>query len=217
MTRRSIGCACALSVAFAFAAALPATSAAGTVCGPTSAKTLKQQDGVRIYEKRRPAFGTYGCMRGVGRSFELDSVDGGEESFLRNSGPIAVAGRFVAFVSDGAGGDGASDYEFTSVDRVDLRTGKRRYSSCTEWYDDEETENNGCGSGLKVSGLVLRRTGGYAYIQRLETTERRVMRVDRRGLAQLDRGTDVEQRSLRLDGRSLSWRRGGATKQDTLY
>ena len=158
-------------------------------------------------------------MRGVRRSFPLEDpgIEGYFSESLRDRGPIAIAGRFVSYVADGNGrvGETDEDYEYTSVDRVDLRTGKRRSSSCTNSFEQEE--DNACGEHLKVTAIVLRRTGGYAYLQRLHTADRRVVRIDRRGQAELDRGRDVELRSLRLDGRTLSWRRGGATKTDSLY
>ena len=207
----------ATTLALGLLAALPGTSTAAPVCGPANAKTIKQAGDVRVYRHRSGDYAAYGCMRGVGRSFRLEAtgVDPieSEESAIRRE-PIAIAGRFVAFVSDGSGGDGASDFDYTSVDRVDLRTGKRRYSSCTDWLDDEE--DDGCATGLKVTGLVLRRTGGYAYLQRLTTAERRVHRVDPRGHVELDRGRDVELRSLRLEGTRLSWHRAGTTMTASL-
>ena len=158
-------------------------------------------------------------MRGVGRSFPLEDpdIEGYFSEWLRNSGPIAIAGRFVAYVTDGNGRVGETDeeYVYTGVDRVDLRTGKRRHSTCADFLEEED--DNACSDHLKVTGLVLRRTGGYAYLQRLQTADRRVVRVDRRGEAELDVGRDVELRSLRLDVRTLSWRRGGATKTASLY
>jgi hypothetical protein len=215
--QRSIWVVLAAAVVLVSAAALPVTSAAGPICGASNAKTLKQEGDVRVYRARRD-LRAYGCMRGARRSFPLEDpdIEGYFSESLRDRGPIAIAGRFVAYVADGNGRVGETDeeYEYTSVDRVDLRTGKRRSSSCVSSFEEEE--GNACAEHLKVTGLVLRRTGGYAYLQVLHTTDRRVVRIDRRGQAELDLGRDIEQRSLRLDVRTLSWRRAGATKTASL-
>ena len=215
MTARRIAVV-ASAVALVAGAWFPSVASARPICGPVEAKTLKQEGSVRVYRSRRGNLAAFGCMRGVGRSFRLDSPgDGQEDRTLRDRGPIVIAGRFVAFVTDGDGSDGADDYFFTSVDRYDLRTGKRRFSSCADFGEDEE--DDACEDGLSVPGLVLRRTGGYAYLQRLETGERRVVRYDSRGQAELDRGRAIEKRSLRLDGQTLVWRRGGTTKTAPLF
>ncbi len=215
MGRRAGTCAAAIAATIAASAWFPAAAPARPVCGPADAKTVKQEGSVRVYRSRRGNFEAFGCMRGVGRSFRLDSPgDGPEDWTMRDRGPIRIAGRFVAFVSDGDGSDGADDYFFTSVDRYDLRTGKHRLLSCIDCGADDE--DDACDDGLRVTGLVLRRTGGFAHIMRLETGERRVARFDRRGYAELDLGRDVEQRSLRLEGGTLSWRRAGVTRTASL-
>jgi hypothetical protein len=213
--RRAAACVAAIAAALGPAAQPAAAGSARPICGPASAKTVKQEGDVRVYRSRTGDFAAFGCMRGVGRSFKLDSPgDGPEDWEMRDRGPIRIAGRFVAFVSDGDGSDGADSYYFTSVDRVDLRTGKKRLLSCIDYGEDDE--DDACEERLRVTGLVLRRTGGFAYLMRLQTGERRVARWDRRGYAELDLGRDVEQRSLRLDGATLSWRRAGVTKTASL-
>jgi hypothetical protein len=190
--------------------AAPASAEARPVCGPTSgAETVKQEQDVRIYLLRRGAWPAYGCMRG-GRSHRLDSPEDGPADWaLREKGPIKIAGRFAAFVVDGDGSEGALDYFFTDVVRVNLTTGRLRYSSCPAITDE------GCDDRMRITGLFLKRNGSFAFMRTFtDGTGTEARRIDGRGDRELDRGPEVEPGSLRpsADRRLLSWRRAGATR-----
>jgi hypothetical protein len=199
--------------------ALAATPAqARPICGPHSAQTLEQTGDVRVYVSRRDPYGGYVCFRG-GRSYAIDEPETDEptdhKSYVRDRGPIAIAGRFAAYVIDGDGSDGAEDFFWTNVETIDVKTGKRRVSSCPPVADPDETME--CDDRLAVSSLVLKRNGSFAYIRTLTEGGRHVMRVDSRGQHELDRGHDVERGSLRLrEGTRLRWLKAGVKRTASL-
>jgi hypothetical protein len=129
-----------------------------------------------------------------------------------------LAGRFAAFVDQSHppfDANGAT----AQVDLFDLATGHRRRTLDSEAPGSDKPI--GSGYYYRVAALALDRHADLAWISRSARGDGSavtlgVHALDRRGARLLDQGGDIDPRSLRLARRSVSWRRGGASRSSRL-
>ncbi len=196
--------------------ALPAGSApAGRspkpVCGPADAKTLVQGRRARVYvvgtRLERADGGAYGyaCLARTRGRVLLEGVGClGSSSGCRTLGPVAVAGRFVAYASQTYGG-AYGDEHFALV-VLDLRTRKVRY----ETHEGIPAEVQ-----AGISDVVIRPTGAAAWLWTRGGTPV-VSRTPGCGPTTLAEGDDINPAALWRNGRRVFWRQAGQDRSAAL-
>ena len=173
-------------------------------CYPKGARTIAASDRARVYEwtSEEDDSRYIACVFRTGRRIEL----GFSESAARSSFDIPLV-RFakwqLAYVWRGC-----LVYCNTGVQRVNLRTGKRRGFASDDY--------------ISVPDLELRSNGSLAWIQQeFDSSTRqlrdiRVLKHDAGGTTELDAGMDIASESLALSGSWLYWTRGGEPRFATL-
>jgi hypothetical protein len=171
-------------------------------CSAAGSKTVLRTRLVRVYYTRgkRPI----GCLKRSGRRVPLD---GWADPFYApgdaHLGRLRLAGDVLAYTWIDPG------LPAVYVHSVSLRTGRAFHRTRVDPYTIPEP------SAIAVTALVVRATGGMAWIQRVEG-EISVWRFDRRGKRRVGIGPRIAVRSLRLAGPRISWRDGGRRRTATL-
>ena len=192
--------------------AMPATAAARVPCGNRDGKTIARSGPTRVYigTVRRLTGGvahrTVACKKGA-RRVPLDDPSDADNDLATSRvrrHPLVLRRRHVAYVTDEEFVDGASEFTLTEVSVVDLRTGRIR-TFCPSG------RQLGCARrGTRITDLVLRRTGGFAFVG-----HRELRSLDATGeRATVDVGVDPG--SLRLRGGRISWTKDGRRKSAEL-
>ena len=176
-------------------------------CGPAHASTLAFSAQARVYARRGVV---YGCSVRGGRSFRL-----GTQTVVRHehlAGAYAVAGRIVAYGSVAFG-----------VDTGGTNILVERLSDGALLGSFSATSRNFAEGFSSVGSLVVTSDGAVAWIGKatgIGATRPiiEVLEADPSVSAGkvLDSGSAIDFGSLRLDGSTLSWRHGGATRRATL-
>ena len=189
-----------------------ALSARAEACEFRNSRTVRRSRDVRIFFRTRGPVGVFGCHYDRGRSYRLGSFRNpdpesdfrGTRDYLRITGPFAgfetIQGRFSA--------------SFTQA--INLRTGRLARS----------VYNGGGEQGdplLNVTDLEVSRSGAIAWILRVTDTDgtRGEVRIGPRSLplgqaTTIDRGPEVDPRSLVLRGTTLYWTNAGVRRSTTL-
>jgi hypothetical protein len=193
-----------LCLAIGLVATAPA--AAKDRCAFKGAKTLRQTSQVRLYVLGSDRF--YICVRSNGRRFRADDRTSQDITMFKDT--LTSAGSFAAVAYDYYANEDAVGL---TVVVIDLRTGKQ--TRHTETPDEFST--------VKVPGLVLRSTGGAAWIYEQtpisssEGTRLREVHAARTGaIRKLDDGLDIDATSLRLAGSTVRWTKAGAAQSAPL-
>lgn len=173
-------------------------------CARADSHTIASDRVARVYSWHSTV---YGCA--LGRTYRLGAVSRSiSESRV---GPVALAGEDVAY--------GLATY---GVDTGSTEVVVRRLTSGKTLHRDSATSRPlGPEAFQSVDSLVLRRDGAVAWIGQAQSIvshsrEVEVVRDDRRGEATLDEGTAIATGSLRLNGSTLTWKHGGATRSAAL-
>lgn len=175
-------------------------------CGPAAARTLAQVLAARVYEAQGQV---YGCARGSTRRYQLGSAT----NCLRSARvrPVALAGSVAAYGLERCGVDTGS----AAVLVKRLSTGRQlRSLPATSGRPAPESYQQVASLVVRADGAVAWIGAGSSIIRHSQTIE--VHRADGRGTAELDAGPGIGPTSLRLHGRKLTWRHGGAMRTATL-
>lgn len=123
-----------------------------------------------------------------------------------------VAGRLVAY-----GAQISWKCVTTSdVKVLDLRTGRVRRTVAAGSFGGV-SESDGCSSsGGEVTDLVLRGTGGVAFIAADGPGRTEVVRADRFGFRVVARGAGIDRRSLTRSGSEIRWLDAGQPRTSRL-
>jgi hypothetical protein len=204
---------CLILVGFVALAACGSSSGmarhGGTVasCGPPRARTLAGNRVARVYQS---ANSIYGCSTVARRSYLL----GASARSIRQgrAGPLALAGLDVAY--------GLSRY---GVDTISSRVVVRNLASGKEVRSAPATTRPlGPEFFQVITSIVVKPDGAVAWIAQGGSvvsgrrTEVEVNRADARGGALLDSGSGIDDRSLRLNGSTITWRDRGRTRSGSL-
>jgi hypothetical protein len=177
-------------------------------CGPAHARTVANSAQARVYTVGGSA---YGCALPAGRRFRLGSTLGFPQS-RTHLGLVSVAGRIVAYAVTAFGVDTSG----TNVLVRRLTDGALlgSYPATTEPFAE---------SFSSVGSIAVKSDGAVAWIGRVSAIGRNQPAIQvfeapvsaRQG-KQLDSGGGIALGSLRLQGSTLSWRHGSATRHATL-
>jgi hypothetical protein len=179
-------------------------------CPPAKARILRGDRRAVVYETTE----IRGCARGRRRSYELGYRLEGSGSGGGSSGAgiskIALAGSMVAYEEAMHGCDvNESDCHFTWLVKVrDVATGKVIHDLPTGRPTSPEPNVIGAGETTKI---VVKSDGAVAWIVRSPCREGcyQVHAVDKTGERVLAAASDIQPRSLRLNGSELVWTEGG--------
>jgi hypothetical protein len=191
----------AAATALAAAADAPAVVIRSS-CSAAGSKTVLRTRLIRVYYTRgkRPI----GCLKRSGRRVPLDHwVDPFYSPGDAHLGRLRVAGDVLAYTWIDPG------LPAVYVHSVSLRNGRALHRARVEPYTIPEP------SSIAVTALVVRSTGGMAWIQRVEG-EISVWRFDRRGKRRVGIGPRIALRSLRLAGSRIAWRNRGRRRTASL-
>jgi hypothetical protein len=180
---------------------------AAASCGRSHARTLAADTRARVYES---ANNVYGCAIGGTRSYLL----GASARSIREgrAGPIALAGVAVAYGYTVYGVDTLS----TEVVVRSLRTGRELHRA------PATTRPVGPEFFQAVAAIVVKPDGAVAWIGEAGSVisgrarQVEVDRADHRGVAMIDSGGGIDNRSLRLRGSTVTWRDHGRTRSARL-
>ena len=204
--RRSILVLVVLAACGLLAANSPGSAAAGTRCGPASAKTLAGDSRVRVYVLHQVV---YGCSVARGRSFRL----GRAARALSESrvGPVAVAGDLAAYGLQSFG-----------VDTTRTLVVVRRLTDGTQVKELSATRAVGPEAFQSIGSVAVNASGAVAWIGSEHSivghsSATEVLIDGAGGERVLDSGPNIDPASLRLHGSRLSWVDGGATRHATLH
>jgi hypothetical protein len=195
-----------VAVSLALIAAAPAQAA--DRCALKGSKTLRQTSKLRLYVLQGAQDKFYVCVRANGRRFRADDRQSDMVTMLQTT--LTSAGSYAAY---GYTFYENEDTEGLRIVVLNLTTGKQTN------YREAPTEfvNNA------VPSLVLRSTGAAAWIaqekpvQGDEAITRREVHSGKSGkIKTLDTGLEVEPRSLKLAGSTISWVKAGETKTASL-
>ena len=188
-----------------------AISARAKACEFRGSRTVRRSRDVRIYTRENRGY--FGCHYDRGRSYRLGSFrDVGSPGFLGKSDHLRISAPYVGYETV----QGRFSASFTQA--INLRTGRLARSVY-----------NGGGTGsdvpLGVTDVELSRSGAIAWILLITDTDtdgtRGEVRVGPRSLplrqaTTIDRGPDVDPRSLVLRGTTLYWTNAGVRRSVTL-
>jgi hypothetical protein len=180
---------------------------ARAACGPAGAQTLAVDRVARVYQS---GGNVYGCFTTTGHTYVL----GASARSIREgrAGPIALAGRYVAY---GYARFGVDTVSATVVVR-DLGNGRQVRSG------PATTKPVGPEFFQSVASIVVKADGAVAWIGqsgsiiRHGSSEIEVDKADAHGISLLDSGSGIDPRSLRLHGSAVSWRRSGRSRSASL-
>jgi hypothetical protein len=221
-----------LLAAIGLAGAAPAGAATGASCSARGSKTIASNSQARVYKLRgtkrlygrnEPGTRFFGCSFSTGKRWSL----GFDPDSFDISGPFVeghkLAGRYAAWYEASGTDSGPTG---GSVVRRDLKTGKvTRFDTPAELPSDPSTSPFKTQTeSFQPSVVVVKPNGSLAWIANSGGTEDtrcgsfgcRIMKFDGDGLGALDEGEDIGGLSLRLNGSTLSWTKGGARKTATL-
>lgn len=174
-------------------------------CGPAAAHTLAVSSGARVYSR---AGSVYGCAPRR-RSIMLGSAT--ICNGVGRAGPAAAAGVLAAYALERCGVDTGS----TTVIVRRLSDGKeiRQQQAWTLAVGPE--------SYVSVGSVAVNRSASIAWIASEDSIVSHVHGVEvaertGRSVRMLDSGSGIAVGSLRLRGRTLTWRDGIATRSATL-
>jgi hypothetical protein len=175
-------------------------------CGPAQSTTLAAGSVARVYSVGQVV---YGCAARGGRAFRL----GASMRTLREgrAGPIALAGTVAAY--------GLTQF---GVDTVRTEVVVRRLTDGATLANLPASRAVGVESFQSVGSIVVKADGAVAWIgsDRSIIAHRAQIEVHAaHGSSDslLDAGPDIAPASLRLDGSTLTWQVGGATRHATLH
>jgi hypothetical protein len=184
-------------------------------CRPRGSSTLAETRTARIFTLQvgqgdyDSAEFTEGCVFSVRGHIQLAWAVGFLDSNMAEPETLTsykLAGPFAGFVKESPG---PADYTRT-LDVTDLRTGRLLWSVSADFgISDFEVQTQT--GALAWIGAVVDGPGASGS-QPLPV----VSRVNSSGIAELDRGTGIDVRSLRLRGSMLTWIHDGITKSATL-
>jgi hypothetical protein len=194
-------------IALASCGAAAARSTAGhPICGPAAARTLAAGKLARVYSIHGSV---YGCAAGASKSYTLGRA--ARSITAPRVGPVVVAGQVAAY--------GLTRF---GVDTADSQVVVRRLSDGKQLASAPATATSPVEGIQSVGSIVLKTDGAVAWIGDARSLVSRlgavveVRRIDKRGAALLDSGTEVKPGSVRLRGSTLSWLHGGATRHASL-
>jgi hypothetical protein len=212
MRKRLFATASVLGALLATAAPAQATHAERTKCTARNAHTILKTETGRIFSVPGGDFFAkiYGCLYSQNRRWFL-GIDGDCDPGDAVDKFILI-GRYVAFVETGCNIDSSQDY----VNVRDLRTGR------TKWRTVAATGTSDGEPSTEVKDLVMSRTGSVAWIGEWDANsggistpepndDRQVRKLEPgapRGGTLLDRGFEIEDRSLGISARTsrgYSW------------
>ena len=180
-------------------------STARARCGPGNAQTLARGSVTRVFVQRGTV---YACLTGGRRWTRLGTTGG----CLRASrvDAVAVAGRLVAAGETMCG----VDVGVAAVEVVRVSDGHRLRSA-------QAVPNPGPEASTDVTQVVLTAQGAVAWIAHSQSIagHRTVTEVGAdsgRGARVLDSGSQLATESLRLSGRTVSWRDGSGRRSAEL-
>ena len=187
--------------------AAPADAATRNKCRTSSttggAKIIKRSSAVVVFTKR---LGYYGCAYSGGPIKQLLDEGGGIDE--RGGSAPQISGRYVAYATLGS----AIGDEFDRVVVWDLKEGKLKYRASSNFVVDLVVKANG--SVAWTQGSVVDEAEGQPQVYEV----RALSAVDRQGDLLLDRGADIDPRSLALtaDREQVNWTRGGTRRSAPL-
>ena len=194
-----------LAAAAGFALAVPAApAAAANKCRTSSttggAKIVKRTAAVVVFTKR---LGYYGCAYGGGPIKRLLDEGGG----IHERG-VRISGRYVAYATLGS----AIGDEFDRVVVWDLKEGRLKFRASSNSVTAIAVKANG--SVAWTQGSVVDEAAGQPAVYEV----RALSSVERQGDVLLDRGADIDPRSLALspERESVLWTRGGRQRSTSL-
>jgi hypothetical protein len=212
-TRLLMTCALGAALALSFSN-LPAGAAKDhRICGPKRAETLAKSSRARIFRRRGSPSDSYrrttlGCL--FSRRGDAIPLDEPANSNLALP-PFALKGRYVAYnnhITD----DIPSSY---AVVVMSLRSGG--FKHITAALADHRAAS--------ATDLALKRDGSVAWIacpegiptqtcdpEQIAEVGFQVWKNDRAGVRQLDRGMEIDPKSLRRRGSHISWLNGGVRR-----
>jgi hypothetical protein len=189
------------------AASSASTAAAASVkCGPAHARTLAHSSQGRVYVQ---GGSVYGCATGSSHPVRLGGTGACPGS--AHIGPVAVAGRKVAYASRTCGVDTSSSVVIV-----------RRLSDGALLSSDSATMGPASPESFQsVGSVVVRSSGAVGWIGSADSilTHRNVIQVFERSggsVRMLDQGPGIGNGSLKLSGSKLSWAHDGARRSASL-
>lgn len=199
-----------------------ASDASATRSACRKGSTIAKTERARVF---RIGDTVLGCLYSTRRPVELAVVYRNEGSDYGQLDRVRIAGRFVAFGQSQAG----RQEQVYSVEVVDLRSGKGAYYPTGELPDQVAQSCNSSGHQCAGVGpttdLELRNTGAVAWIANNvyarfglypENVRREVHRAQAGTDVLLDAGPDIDPRSLKRRGRTISWMNAGQTRSASL-
>jgi hypothetical protein len=188
-------------------AAAPADAATRNKCRTSSttggAKVIERTSAVVMFTKR---LGYYGCAYSGGPIKRL--LDEGGGIHVRGDSAPRISGRYVAYATLGS----AIGDEFDRVVVWDLKEGKLEFRAGSNSVQALAVKANGSVAWTQLSVVAEAEGQSQSYEVLAAST------VDRQGAVLLDRGTDVDPRSLALtpERESVRWTRGGSQRSSPL-
>lgn len=192
----------ALVAVWALVALAPPAHAQRSSCAAAGSRTVLNGATVRIFLSRTGK--PYGCLRATNHRTALDRfVDPFYAPFDARIALVRLAGPVIGytFVDPGV--------PVVHIRSVNLATSRYLRRATVQPAVDQDP------LAASVTSIVVSRSGGLAWIQRLDTVVQ-VRRLDRRGARVLDSRPRIFTRSLRLAGGLLTWRRAGVLRRSTL-
>ncbi len=190
--------------------AAPADAATRNKCRTSSttggAKIVKRTSSVVMFTKR---LGYYGCAYSGGPIKRLLDEGGGIQDGGSNARSAPqISGRYVAYATLGS----AIGDEFDRVVVWDLKEGKLEFRAGSNSAQALAVKANGSVAWTQLSVVAEAEGQSQSYEVLAAST------VDRQGAVLLDRGTDVDPRSLALtpERESVRWTRGGSQRSSPL-
>jgi hypothetical protein len=183
--------------------AAPAQAQSRNKCRTSSttggAKIIKRTSAVVMFTKR---LSYYGCAYSGGPIRRL--LDEGGGIHVRGDAAPQISGRYVAYATLGS----AIGDEFDRVVVWDLKLGHLAFRAPSNSVVKLAVKANG--SVAWTQGSVVAEPNGTPQVYEVHAASM----VDREGDLLLDRGADIDPRSLALtpERESIRWTRGGATR-----
>ena len=183
--------------------AAPAEAESRNKCRTSSttggAKIVKRTSAVVMFTKR---LGYYGCAYSGGPIRQL--LDEGGGIHVRGDSAPQISGRYVAYATLGS----AIGDEFDRVVVWDLKAGRLAFRASSNSVVKLAVKANG--SVAWTQGSVVAEPDGTPQVYEVHAASMAI----REGDVLLDRGADVDPRSLALtpERESIRWTRGGATR-----
>jgi len=190
-----------------------ALSARAEACEFRNTRTIRRSREVRIfYFFRGPRRGVLGCHYDRGRAYELKGYVRDREApgSLPSAESLRLSGTFAGYEVR------LGRFSASRTQAINLRTGRLARDAYNGGGEQRDP-------ALGVTDLELSRTGSIAWILAVQDTEglRGEVRIGPRSLpltqaTTIDRGPDVDLRSLVLRGTTLYWTNAGVRRSVTL-